>query len=161
MKVSEIASLIEAYAPLSLQEDWDNAGIQVGDPQATVTGVLLCTDVTEAVVAEAIDRGMNMVVSHHPLIFHGLKKVMGRNPVERTVAMAIKHDITIYSAHTNMDNAPGGVSWLMAQKIGMTDVEVLDAHTDAATGKAVGSGVIGNVASHASPRPHRPHQDGL
>ena len=105
MKIREIAEAIEQYAPLRLQEEWDNAGIQVGDPDADVTGVLLCTDATEAVIAEAIGLGYNLVISHHPLIFRGLKKIMGRTPVERTVAMAIKHDITIYSAHTNMDSA--------------------------------------------------------
>ena len=126
MKIREIAEAIEQYAPLRLQEEWDNAGIQVGDPDADVTGVLLCTDATEAVIAEAIGLGYNLVISHHPLIFRGLKKIMGRTPVERTVAMAIKHDITIYSAHTNMDSAWQGVSFRMADKIGMTDVVFLD-----------------------------------
>jgi len=105
MKIKDITSLIEHYAPLRLQEEWDNAGVQVGNPEAEVTGALLCTDATEAVVAETIERGYNLVISHHPLIFHALKKIMGRTPVERTIAMAIKHDVTIYCAHTNMDNA--------------------------------------------------------
>ena len=149
MKIREITEAIEQYAPLRLQEEWDNAGIQVGDPEADITGVLLCTDATEAVVAEAIERGMNLVISHHPLIFHGLKKIMGRTPVERTVAMAIKHDITIYSAHTNMDSAWQGVSFRMADKIGMTDVEFLDGNRvdpygDAASTSA-GCGVIGDI----------------
>ena len=76
MKIREITDAIEQYAPLRLQEEWDNAGIQVGNPEADITGVLLCTDATEAVVAEAIDRGFNLVISHHPLIFHGLKKII-------------------------------------------------------------------------------------
>lgn len=149
MKIREITDAIERYAPLRLQEDWDNAGIQVGNADDDITGVLLCTDPTETVIAEAIDRGFNLVISHHPLIFHGLKKIMGRTPVERAVAMAIKHDITVYSAHTNMDSAWQGVSFRMAEKIGMTDVEFLDgspvdpygAH-DSAT---AGCGVIGNI----------------
>ncbi|MBR5725112.1 MAG: Nif3-like dinuclear metal center hexameric protein [Muribaculaceae bacterium] len=149
MKIHEITDAIEQYAPLRLQEEWDNAGIQVGDPDAEVTGVLLCTDATEGVVAEAIERGMNLVISHHPLIFHGLKKIMGRTPVERTVAMAIKHDITIYSAHTNMDSAWQGVSFRMAQKLGMTDVQFLDANVVPPYGDqentTAGCGVIGNI----------------
>ena len=149
MRVREITDAIEQSAPLRLQEEWDNAGIQVGDPDAGVTGVLLCTDATEAVVAEAIERGYNLVISHHPLIFRGLKKIMGRTPVERTVAMAIKHDVTIYSAHTNMDSAWQGVSFRMADKIGMTQVEFLDDNKvepyGDLKGTSAGCGVIGNI----------------
>ena len=134
MRIKEITDSIEQYAPLRLQEEWDNAGIQVGDPEAEITGVLVGTDATEAVVAEAIERGFNLVISHHPLIFRGLKKIMGRTPVERAVAMAIKHDITIYSAHTNMDSAWQGVSFRMADKIGMTHVDFLDVNDVAAYG---------------------------
>ena len=149
MKIREITDAIEQFAPLRLQEEWDNAGFQVGDPEAEVTGVLLCTDATEAVVAEAAFLGYNLVIAHHPLIFHGLKKIMGRTPVERTVARAIKCGITIYSAHTNMDSAWQGVSFRMADKIGMTDVEFLDANTVEAYGEqqsaTAGCGVIGNI----------------
>ena len=149
MKIREITDAIEQYAPLRLQEEWDNAGIQVGDPEDDITGILLCTDATEAVVAEAITLGYNLVIAHHPLIFRGLKKIMGRTPVERTVAMAIKHDITIYSAHTNMDSAWQGVSFRMADKIGMTDVTFLDDNPVAPYGQqgstSAGCGVIGNI----------------
>ena len=149
MKIREITDAIEQYAPLRLQEEWDNAGIQVGNPDADITGVLLCTDATDAVVAEAIDRGFNLVISHHPLIFHGLKKIMGRTPVERTVAMAIKHDITIYSAHTNMDSAWQDVSFRMADKIGMTGIRFLDDnHVDPygeQESTSAGCGVIGDI----------------
>ena len=149
MKIREITDAIEQYAPLRLQEEWDNAGIQVGDPEAEITGILLCTDATEAVVSEAIGLGFNLVISHHPLIFRGLKKIMGRTPVERAVAMAIKHDVTIYSAHTNMDSAWQGVSFRMADKIGMTNLTFLDGNcvepygeVDCAT---AGCGVIGDI----------------
>ena len=149
MIIRDITDAIEQYAPLRLQEEWDNAGIQVGSPEAEVTGVLLCTDATEAVVSEAIDRGFNLVISHHPLIFRGLKKIMGRTPVERTVAMAIKHDITIYSAHTNMDSAWQGVSFRMADKIGMTGVTFLDDNRVDPYGDGdstqAGCGVIGDI----------------
>ena len=151
MKIKEITEAIEQYAPLRLQEEWDNAGIQVGDPEADITGVLLCTDATEAVVAEAVSRGFNLVIAHHPLIFHGLKKIMGRTPVERTVAMAIKHDVTIYSAHTNMDSAWQGVSFRMADKIGMTSIQFLDCNQVDPYGEdgntTAGCGVIGDITS--------------
>jgi len=149
MIIRDITGAIEQYAPLRLQEEWDNAGIQVGNPDEEITGILLCTDATQAVVAEAIDLGYNLVISHHPLIFHGLKKIMGRTPVERTVAMAIKHDITIYSAHTNMDSAWQGVSFRMAEKIGMTGVTFLDDNRVdpyGLTGSTqAGCGVIGDI----------------
>lgn len=125
VKISDIMSAIESYAPLHLQESYDNCGLQVGNSNAEATGVLLCVDVTEAVVDEAIALGVNMIVSHHPLIFRGLKKLVGRSDIERIVIKAIKNDIAIYSAHTNMDNTRGGVSARMAQKLGLTNVKVL------------------------------------
>lgn len=147
MKAREIFDAIEQYAPLHYQEDYDNAGLQVGDADAEVTGVLLCTDVTPAVLDEAIERDYNVVISHHPLIFHGLKKIAGRTEVERMVATAIKHDITVYSAHTNMDNTPAiGVSFKMAEKLGLTDVEVLEANNSGDGSEPHGSGVVGNIA---------------
>lgn len=126
MKVKEIASAIEKVAPLYLQESYDNAGMQVGDPDSVITGVVLCTDVRECIVDEAIATGANLIISHHPLIFHGLKKLTGRTYVERTVLKAIRHGVSIYSAHTNLDNARGGVSYKMAEKLGLENVEVLD-----------------------------------
>lgn len=147
MKIKDITALIEQYAPLRLQEEWDNTGMQVGDPEAEATGALLCTDATEAVVAEAVKRGWNLVISHHPLIFHGLKKIIGATPTERTVLAAIKHGVAVYSAHTNMDNAPQGVSWRMAQKLGMTRIECLDPHpvADMDIGTVAGGGVVGDI----------------
>ncbi|MDO4970713.1 MAG: Nif3-like dinuclear metal center hexameric protein [Bacteroidales bacterium] len=126
MKVKEIASAIETVAPLYLQESYDNAGMQVGDPDSVITGVVLCTDVRESIVDEAISCGANLIISHHPLIFHGIKKLTGRNYVERIVLKAVRHGVSIYSAHTNLDNAQGGVSYKMAEKLGMQNVEVLD-----------------------------------
>lgn len=129
MKIKELTQAIEAYAPLHLQESYDNSGMQVGDVEREVTGVLLCTDVREDTLDEAIATGTNLIVSHHPLIFHGLKKVVGRSYIERVVAKALKHDVAIYSAHTNMDNARGGVNFKIAEKLGLTDVEVLAPQT--------------------------------
>ena len=126
MKVKEITSAIEKFAPLHLQESYDNAGMQVGDADSVITGVVLCTDVSNAIVDEAIACGANLIISHHPLIFHGLKNLTGRSDVERMVIKAIRHGISIYSAHTNIDNARGGVSYKMAEKLGLKNVEVLD-----------------------------------
>lgn len=150
MKVRDIARIIEDYAPLKMQESYDNAGMQVGCVDDTVDGILLCTDVTPEVVDEAIHGGFNLIISHHPLIFNALKKITGRTLVENIVARAIKHDINIYCAHTNMDNAAGGVSYRMAAKLGMTGVEMLDPHSTGATApdgtpEVAGCGVIGNV----------------
>lgn len=123
--IGDIAAAIEEFAPLALQESYDNAGLQVGDPHTEAKAALLCIDVTEEIIDEAIERGANMVVSHHPLIFRGLKRLTGRTPIERIVVRAIKHGIALYAAHTNMDSAIGGVSAHAASKIGMTDVELL------------------------------------
>ncbi len=109
MRIKEIVSALERFAPLPLQEGYDNAGLQVGLTEAeAMSGALLCLDVTEAVLDEAIALGYNLVISHHPLIFKGYKSITGRDYVEHCIMKAIKNDIVIYSAHTNLDNAPGG-----------------------------------------------------
>lgn len=123
--VKEIASALEKFAPLPLQDGFDNAGLQVGLTDAEVTGVLLCLDVTEQVIDEAVALGYNLIVSHHPLIFRPLKKITGSNYVERCVIKALSEGIAIYSAHTNIDNAIQGVNYRIAQKIGLKNVRVL------------------------------------
>ena len=143
MKIAEVTRLIEEMAPLGLQEGWDNCGLQVGDANAEATGALLCLDVTEAILDEAIAKGLNLIVTHHPLIFKGLKSITGKNHIERIVMRAIKNDIAIYSAHTNMDSAWGGVSHLIAKKIGLVDVEVLCPQAE----QNAGLGVVGNLPS--------------
>ena len=125
MKVSDIAMCIEEIAPLSLQEDYDNAGWQVGDKYSEATGALLCIDVTEEVVDEAISLGVNLIISHHPLLFKGVKSLTGKNYVERTVIKAIQHNISIYASHTNLDNAWSGVNFKMAEKLGLTNLSIL------------------------------------
>lgn len=125
MKIKEIISAIEDFAPLCLQESWDNAGVQVGDVDNEATDAILCVDVTEKVVDEAVAKGVNLVISHHPLLFKGLKRIVGATPVERIVVKALRNGITIYSAHTNMDSAVGGVSWRDAEKLGLRNVRVL------------------------------------
>lgn len=112
---------------MSLQESYDNAGLQIGNVAAKADGALLCIDVTEDIVDEAIAKGCNLIISHHPLLFKGLKRISGRNEIERIVIKAIKNDIVIYSAHTNMDNASEGVSMEIADRIGLENRRVLDA----------------------------------
>ena len=118
MKIKEIIAALERFAPLPLQDGFDNAGLQIGLTEAEATGALLCLDVTEAVVDEAITLGYNLIISHHPLIFKGYKSITGRDYIERCILKAIRNDIVIYSAHTNLDNAPGGVNYKIAEKIG-------------------------------------------
>ena len=126
MKIKEIVSALERFAPLPLQDGFDNAGLQIGLTDAETTGALLCIDVTEAVLDEAIASGCNLIISHHPLIFKGYKSITGKDYVERCILKAIKNDIVIYSAHTNLDNVPGGVNFKIAEKIGLKNVRILD-----------------------------------
>ena len=114
MKIREILYALEKFAPLPLQESFDNAGLQVGLTEVEASGALLCLDVTEEVLDEAISLGCNLVISHHPLLFGGLKRISDRNMVERCVIKAIKHDLTIYAAHTNLDNSEDGVNYKIA-----------------------------------------------
>lgn len=138
VKIKDVIAPLELFAPLPLQDGYDNAGLQVGEPEAEVSGVLLCLDVTEAVLAEAVACGCNMVVAHHPLLFHPLRRVGDSSYVERCVRYAIVHGLTIYAAHTNLDNARNGVNFEIAARLGLRDVEFL--RVGANDG---GSGVIG------------------
>ena len=124
-KISEIITCIEQMAPLSYQESWDNSGVQVGNPEQEVKAVLLCVDITEATIDEAISRGANLIISHHPLIFRGVKRLTGRSYIERVIIKAIQHDVVLYSAHTNMDKCLGGVNFRIAQKLGLKNIHVL------------------------------------
>ena len=126
MTIAEITSAIETFAPLALQEDYDNSGLQVGDRTAECTGALLCVDVTPAIVDEAIARRCNLIISHHPLIFKGLKRITGATLVEQTVMKALQNGVAIYSCHTAIDNATNGVSWEMARLLELESVKVLE-----------------------------------
>ena len=126
MKIKEIVNALEMFAPLPLQDGFDNAGLQIGLTDAEATGALLCLDVTEAVVDEAIVLGYNLIISHHPLIFRGYKSITGKDYVERCIMKAIKNDIVIFSMHTNLDNAPLGVNYKIAEKIGLKNLRILE-----------------------------------
>jgi len=125
MKISEIISALEMLAPPALQEDYDNAGLLTGEPEQECTGVLCTLDATEEVIREAAAGKLNLVVTHHPINFRGLKRINGRNYVERAVIAAIRSDVAIYAIHTNLDNVIDGVSGRMAQLLGLESCEVL------------------------------------
>lgn len=123
--VRAVAQFLETLAPLAYQESYDNAGLLVGDPAAAVTGVLTSLDCTEAVVDEAVAKGCNLVVAHHPIVFKGLKKLNGKNYVERAVIRAIKADVALYAIHTNLDHVRGGVNFKIAERLGLEAVRIL------------------------------------
>jgi dinuclear metal center YbgI/SA1388 family protein len=144
VKIKEVLSALERFAPLPLQESWDNAGLQVGLTETEVSGALLCLDVTEKVVDEAIRKGCNLVVSHHPLLFRGLKTISDLTDVQRTVVKAIENRVAVISMHTNMDNAQGGVNYKIAEKLGLSDVRFLAQKVVA--GVESGSGIVGELS---------------
>lgn len=125
VKIKDILKLIEEVAPISLQESYDNSGVQVGDVNQTANGALLCLDVTESVIDEALDLGCNLIISHHPLVFRAFKSLTGKNYIERILIKACKHDLVIYAAHTNLDNANNGVNYKLASLLGLTNVRIL------------------------------------
>ena len=140
MKVRDIIQVIEDFAPLSVQEGWDNSGLCVGSPDDDVNGVLLALDCTPELVDEAVACGADMIVTHHPLIFSGLKKISPDNQVGLAVMKAIKAGICIYAAHTNADKVLAGVSGAMAARLGLEGVEILQKD-----GEEVGLGVVGDL----------------
>ncbi len=125
MKISAIISFFEAVAHPSLQEDYDNAGLITGNADWECTGIICSLDAIEDVVKEAISKKCNLIVAHHPIIFSGLKKINGKNYVEKTIIAAIKNDIAIYAIHTNLDNIVHGVSGKMAEELGLKNISVL------------------------------------
>lgn len=163
-RLSDILAIIESIAPPALQESYDNSGLLVGDGNMEINKTLLALDCTEAVVEEAISKGCNLVIAHHPIVFSGLKRFTGGNYVQRTIAKAIKHDIAIYACHTNLDNVlKQGVNQRIAAKLGLTNGRVLEekenqfyklvtfiplAHVEKVQNSvfAAGAGQIGNYA---------------
>lgn len=124
--LGEITSYLEGLAPLSLQESYDNSGLQVGDRHINVTGILVALDVTEEVLLEAEKLGFNLVISHHPVIFGGLKSITRGEGPEQIVKMAIQKEIAIYSGHTNFDSISGGVNSALANRLGLVNQQILD-----------------------------------
>jgi dinuclear metal center YbgI/SA1388 family protein len=125
MQLKAITQYIETLAPLVYQESYDNAGLIVGNPDDEITGILIALDVTEEVIDEACRQNLNLIVAHHPVIFSGLKKLNGRNYVERSVIKAIRNNISLYAAHTNLDSVHGGVNSKICEKLGLTNCRIL------------------------------------
>ena len=125
MQISEITNYIESVAPLAYQESYDNAGLLLGQADQEVENALISLDVTEAVVDEAIAGGFRLIIAHHPLIFSGIKKLNGKNEVERCLLKAIRHDIAIYAAHTNLDSVHGGVNSKICEKLKLVNCKIL------------------------------------
>ena len=145
LQVKEVIDAIETFAPLAWQEEWDNSGIQVGNAAQSLTGIVVCVDVTEEAIDTALEKGCNLILSHHPLLFKPLSSIQGRDYIERCVIKACKHNLVLYASHTNLDNAPQGVNFRLAQKLGLQNVEVLEPKPGVFSddGQQVGSGVIG------------------
>jgi len=125
MKIKDLINKIEALAPPPLQESYDNSGLQIGDPNLECSGALVSLDITEDVLDEAIEKNCNLVIAHHPLLFKGIKRISPDSWVNRCVIKAIKHDLTLYAVHTNLDNVRIGVNQKIAEKIGLKNVEIL------------------------------------
>lgn len=141
MLLRDIIDIIESVAPLSSQEAWDNSGLQIGEKEASVSSVLLCTDVTDAIVDEALAEQVDLIISHHPLLFHGLKTIQCQTMQERAVVRCIRAGISIYSSHTPMDCYIDGVSGEMAKRLGLSDYRILHPTANEQTGL----GVIGSL----------------
>ncbi len=153
MKIKDIARSIEAWAPTSLAESYDNVGLLVGDPDAEVRGVLINLDVTESLIDEAQALGINMIVTHHPIWFTGIKRLIGDSYVSRIILKAIKADIALYACHTNLDNVQSGVNRMIGERMGMQDMRILSpkrdqllkmvVHADASTMPALAEALTG------------------
>lgn len=145
MKAADISALIENMAPLALQEEWDNSGYQIGSPEAAVSSLLIGFDPTVELIEEAVEVGADMVVTHHPLIFRGIKSLSGETLLGKSIIAAIKHDIVVYACHTNMDKVLSGVSGVSASRLGLKEVRVLDVDL-----QGNGLGVIGRLQEPVS-----------
>ncbi|HEY3387511.1 MAG TPA: Nif3-like dinuclear metal center hexameric protein [Saprospiraceae bacterium] len=142
-KASEVFDFLESIAPLHLQENYDNSGLLIGSPSQEVTGVIVCLDCTEEILDEAVVKGCNLIISHHPPIFYGVKKVTGANATERIIRKAIKNDLILYAIHTNLDNTlTHGVNERIARKIGL-DIDGMLRPMANSLDPTLGAGIIG------------------
>ena len=130
MKIKDITKYLEGIAPISLQENYDNCGLIIGDYESNINSALITLDCTESVIDEAIEQNCNLVISHHPLIFSPVKKINGSNYIERTIIKAIKNDIAVYALHTNLDNVKNGVNGKIAEMLELKNTSVLSLKED-------------------------------
>ncbi len=154
MKLKALIEFLENLAPPKFQESYDNAGLIVGTPEQEISSVLIALDSTEEVIQEAIDNGHNVVIAHHPIIFSGLKKINGKNYIERAIIKAIKNDIAIFAIHTNLDNVlVNGVNAKIAEKLGLQNIQILVPKSELSDDNyQVGSGIIGAFANAKTPQ---------
>jgi dinuclear metal center YbgI/SA1388 family protein len=149
MQIIDVIRVLEAKAPLALQESYDNAGLITGNPNWECSGILCTLDATEEVIAEAKTKGCNLVVAHHPIVFSGLKKINGKNYVEKAVIFSIKNDVAIYAIHTNLDTVFDGVNNRIADQLGLINRQVLlpkDTIGSLSNDyQSVGSGLLGEL----------------
>jgi dinuclear metal center YbgI/SA1388 family protein len=125
MKIKEIIAYLESLAPLSSQASYDNCGLIVGNSETEITSALICLDSTEAIIDEAIEKGCNLIIAHHPIVFSGLKKITGKTYIERTIIKAIQNNIAIYAIHTNLDNYRFGVNYEIGKRLGLENLQIL------------------------------------
>ena len=144
MKVGDITAALEAFAPLRIQESWDNSGLIIGSPEDEVHGVMVGFDCTTDLIKEAVENGCNMVVTHHPLIFKGIRRIDSKDPVGAAIMQAVRSGVAVYAAHTTADKVIAGVSGAMARRLELRHVQILVPEDDG----TVGLGVIGDF-----PRP--------
>jgi len=151
MKILSLINYLESIAPLSYQESYDNAGLITGHPEWDISGVMISLDATEAVIDDAIAHGCNVVVSHHPIVFKGLKKINGHSYVERAIIKAIKNDIALYAIHTNLDNVyESGVSGEICARLDLANTSILAPDLSKNHDGKVGSGMIGDMKNSMS-----------
>lgn len=148
MKIREVLDYLDRKVPLNQQDSWDNSGLQVGDINQELRGVLVAIDITELVIDEAIKEGCNLIVTHHPLLFHATKQITPDYYIHHCVMMAIKHDITIYSAHTNLDNDSKGVNYFWADKMGLCNTKPISPIDP--KNPNIGAGIIGDLPDEIS-----------
>jgi dinuclear metal center YbgI/SA1388 family protein len=153
MQIKAFITSLEDWAPIQFQESYDNAGLIVGDPEANCTGVLCSLDCTEAVVEEAIEKGYNLIVSHHPIIFKGIKQFRSDHYVNRTVLKAIQNNIALYAIHTNLDNVIHGVNSTLADRLHLENRKILAPIPGLfdSNGQAVGAGLVGELPLETEP----------
>ena len=145
MRVIEIAKIIDSWMPTSIAEDFDNVGLIIGDPESNITSILVTLDTTEDVVEEAINKGCNLIVSYHPIIFNGLKQITNDNYVQKSVIKAVKNNISVYAIHTSLDNHPKGISYLLSDLIGLKNISVLVPKKEKLDEMTIGMGSIGEL----------------
>ncbi len=146
LTVGDVIRSIRSFAPEGVQESWDNSGLCIGDESSEVTGILVGFDCTPALVDEALEMGANLIVTHHPLIFSGVKRISPNDPVGLAIIKAIRGGVSIYSAHTSADKVVGGVSWAIAERLGLQNVRILDPDTP-----GYGLGIVGDLPSPLTP----------